>query len=124
MKKTLLIVVSSFFSSILFAEVAISQSPSLTPSINAAPPSFPTAGQAFKKIYSGNLSVKDAQTQPWYESYDKLYKQNNETQSSDPAITDLLANLQAGTIPVDAAIEQFQKAQIALKTTADSVLSS
>lgn len=92
-------------------------------SLNAAPPSFPTAGQAFKKIYSGNLSPQNAQTQPWYEGYDKLYKTMNNNQS-DPAIITLLTNLQQQTTTPEAALTQFQTAQKTLKANADNVFSS
>lgn len=126
MKKRLLIltIVSSLFSSVSCAQLAVSQSAPLTAPVNVAPPSFPTAGQAFKKIYSGDLSVADAQTQPWYESYDRLYKQNNGTQASDSSITALLTSLQQQTITSDAAFTQFQTAQTSLKASADQVFSS
>lgn len=121
MKKHLLLftVISSLFSSPSFAALTAP----LTASINTAPPSFPTAGQAFKKIYSGDLSINDAQTQPWFESYDRLYKQTNNN-VSDSNITALLTSLQQQTITSDVADTQFQAAQATLKTNADSVFSS
>ncbi len=125
LKKHLLIfaAVSSLFSSVAFAAVSAPQSDApLVLSVNAAPPSFPTAAQAFKKIYSGDLSLSDAQTQPWFESYDQLYKKINNT--SDQTIATLLTNLQQQTITADAADKQFQAAQTALKVSADSVFSS
>jgi hypothetical protein len=113
-------IVVSLFSSGLFSMVSVALPPV---SLNAAPPSFPTAAQAFKKIYSGSLSSEDAQTQPWYESYDSLYKSMNNN-NSDPAIITLLANLQQQTITPDAAAIQFNTAQTTLKTNADNVFSS
>jgi|GEM_PF-5053253 len=99
--------------------------PSLKPSIslNSVPPTFPTAEQAFKKIYSGTLSTDDAQTQPWFESYDQLYKKINNN-SSDSEITQLLSDLQQQIIIPDDANDQFQNAQATLKVNADSVLNS
>ena len=125
LKKHLLLftVVSSLFSSISFAALTAPQVLPATPSINTAPPSFPTAAQAFKKIYSGDLSLSDAQTQPWFESYDRLYRQTNNN-ASDPNITALLTNLQQQVITSDAADTQFQAAQATLKASADSVFSS
>ena len=126
MKKHLLIftIILSLFSSVSFAALTIPQSAPITGSvINAAPPSFPTAGQAFKKIYSGDLSITDAQTQPWFESYDQLYKQTNNN-VSDSNITALLTSLQQQTITSDVANTQFQAAQETLKASADSVFSS
>lgn len=117
MKKHLLffIVMSSLFSSTLFAGVVAPQSDVSSVAVNSAPPSFPTAGQAFKKIYSGDLSITDAQTQPWFESYDNLYKKMYQN-VSDANITTLLNSLQQNTITLDAAQTQFQAAQTALLT--------
>ncbi len=91
---------------------------------------FPIAQQAFKKLYSADLSVSDAKTQPWFESYETLYIKLNLLENSDPAIltptqlTDLLNQLVQKELSVDTVIAQFQAAQIALKRTADSVFSS
>ena len=132
LKKHLLLfaVITSLFSSTSFAAFTDPQSDPLTASINAAPPSFPTAGRAFKKIYSGDLSATDAQTQPWFESYETLYTKLSPLNNPDPAIltptqcADLLTNLQQKTVTSDAADTQFQAAQTALKLYADTVFSS
>jgi hypothetical protein len=95
----------------------------ITASLNFAPPSFSTAEQTFKKIYSGTLSISDAQTQPWFESYDQLYKKINGN-ISDSDITEMLSNLQQQLITPDEANTQFQKAQATLKENTDSLLNS
>ncbi len=112
-----------FFVAVLSPFTLSAQLVTPSPAINAAPPFFPTAGQSFKKIYSGDLSITDAQKQPWYESYDSLYKKVNNN-VSDKNITILLTKLQQNTITPDVATTQFQTAQAALKARADSVLSS
>ena len=120
------IVVSSLFSSLVFT----APDTPVTIVVTAAPPHFPSAGQAFKKIYSNDLSVADAQTQPWFESYEVLYKQLVPLKNPNSAIlkpkeiTALLTNLQKKTTTPDAAHVQFQTAQTALKLYADSVFSA
>jgi hypothetical protein len=132
MKKHLLLfaVISSLFSSTSFAVIALSENAPTTVTLTMAPPSFPTAGQAFKKIYTGTLTPSDAQTQPWFESYKALCTSLNPINTAYSVIltplqlATVLTNLQQKTITPEAATEQFQAAQTALKATADSVFSS